>query len=105
MAKVSTFRTYVAGVSYRQDAVARCFEGQVVELTRDPHNAHDKNAVEVWAGREHIGFINRDEARVMAHQMDIGTKYEAAIDRVFDGDGGILCVDLRVTVTPKGKLP
>ena len=104
MAKVSRFKTYVAGVSYRQDAVTRSYEGQAVLLLPDPDNEHDKNAVEVWAGNEQIGFINRDEAKVMARQMALGTKYDAVIDRVFEGDGGFLCVDLMVTVTPKSLL-
>ena len=105
MAKVSKFKTYVAGVSYRQDAVARSYEGQAALLLPDPDNEHDKNAVEVWAGNEQIGFINRDEAKVMARQMALGTKYEAVIDRVFEGDRGFLCVDLIVTVTPASLLP
>ena len=41
----------VAGVSYRQDAVARCVEEQSITLVRD------KNAIMVSAGGEHIGFI------------------------------------------------
>ena len=100
MAKVSTFKTHVAGVSYRQDAVARCHEGQPAALLRDPDNRHDKNAIEVWAGNEQIGFISRDEATTLAPAMDQGDKVEAVIDRVLEGDVGLF-VDLAVTLTPK----
>ena len=50
----------VAGVSYRQDAVARCVEEQAVTLVRDRNNPHDTNAIMVFVGGEQIGFIPRD---------------------------------------------
>ena len=47
----------VAGVSYRQDVVADCWEGDEVRLIRDPANKYDKNAIKVHSSMGHIGFI------------------------------------------------
>lgn len=63
------FRTRVAGVSYRQEAVSRCNEGQVVTLVRDPENEHDSNAVEVYAG-EPIGYIPTEDSEAVARYLD-----------------------------------
>ena len=62
--------TTVAGVSFRQDAVARCSEGQIVDLIRNPSNEHDTNAIEVHAG-EQIGFISKDVSKILALYMDL----------------------------------
>ena len=78
--------TTVAGVSYRQDAVSRCHEGQTVQLFRNPSNTHDRNAIEVHAG-EKIGFIPRDETETLALYMDFYGRdsVEATIDRLTGG--------------------
>ena len=76
----------VAGVSYRQDAISRCSEGQAVQLIRDPSNEHDQNAIEVHAG-EHIGFIPKDEAEFLALYLDFCGResVEATIDSMTGG--------------------
>ena len=53
----------VAGVSYRQDAVAGCVEEQAVTLVRDRNNPHDRNAIVVFVSGEQIGFIPGDMNR------------------------------------------
>ena len=72
MAKISTFTTHVAGVSYRREQVSKCYEGQPVTLIREPSNPHDKNAIRVYAGGGQLGFISRDEAKTMAPFIDRG---------------------------------
>ena len=81
-----SIQTTVAGVSYRQDAVSRCHEGQTVQLFRNPSNTHDRNAIEVHAG-EQIGFIPRDETEILALYMDFygQDSVEATIDRLTGG--------------------
>ena len=76
----------VAGVSHRQDTVSRRREGQAVHLIRNPANVHDQSAIEVHAG-EHIGFVPRDEAEIMALYLGYyGTDYvEATIDKLTGG--------------------
>ena len=78
--------TTVAGVSYRQNAISRCSEGQAVQLIRDPSNEHDQNAIEVHAG-EHIGFISKDEAETLALYLDFygHESVEATIDSISGG--------------------
>ena len=94
--------TTVAGVSYRQDAVSRCHEGQTVQLIRNPSNTYDRNAIEVHAG-EQIGFIPRDEAETLALYLDFygQDSVEATIDRLTGGTGdkptiGVI-VDIQVS--------
>ena len=101
MAKVSTFKTSVAGVRYRQDAVAQCWEGQRAGLIRDPDNRYDKNAIIVYANAT-IGFIKRDEARNLAPFMDGGGKAEAYIAELTGGtpDKPTMGVILQITKTP-----
>ena len=101
MAKISTFKTSVTGVRYRQDAVAQCREGQKTGLIRDPDNRHDKNAIIVYANAT-IGFIKRDEARNLAPFMDGGGKAEACISELTGGtlDKSTIGVILQITKTP-----
>ena len=103
MAKVSTFRTTVAGVSYRQEIVARCWQGAGVKLIRNSRNRHDKNAIEVHVfHRGHIGFIPREEAESLAPFIDGGGKAEAYIAELTGGtpDKPTIGVILQVTLTP-----
>ena len=102
MAKISTFRQRVVGISNYADAVEQCIAGQRVVLRRDPNNAYDKNAIEVLAGGRRIGFISRDEAETLAPAMVKGDKVEAVIDQITGGtyskpNIGIL---LKITLTP-----
>ena len=102
MAKVSTFTTRVAGPQFHQEAISRCFEGQPVNLVRDPDNQNDKNAIEVWCGGHQIGFITRDEASSMAPAIDGGDLVEAKIERVIGGtpEKPITGAILLCTLTP-----
>ena len=106
MAKVSSFRTFVAGVKYRQGAVMRCRLGQPVKLIRDPTNAHDKNAIEVWCGYSQIGFIRRDEAEGLAPSIDEGDRVQAIIHQLVGPDSGkpFTGVVLAMTLTPRSLL-
>lgn len=52
----------VVGTSRRQRAVPAVGAG-VFTLRRDPGNKHDKNAVEVLAGKKMIGYLPADDAR------------------------------------------
>ena len=102
MAKVSTFRQRVVGVSRYADAVERCFEGQNAELVRDPGNIHDRNAIEVCVGGQQTGFISRYEAETLAPAMDGGDKVEAFVDQITGGtyDKPSIGIILKITLTP-----
>ncbi len=102
MPRIWNYKTYVAGASFRQDQVARCREGQAVELTRDPDNEHDSNAIEVWAGSGQIGFIPQDTAETWAEWMDAGDKFDASIRELNPPERGkeFIGVTIEVLVTP-----
>ncbi len=77
--------TKIAGVGYRQDAASRCYEGQNLALIRDSENSHDKNAIKVFAGGEHIGFIPAEVNEGFAEYLDSGRKLEADIYKIVGG--------------------
>ena len=79
MTGIREYKIHVAGAIYRQDEIARCHEGHPVELVRNPENEYDENAIEVWAGDWHIGFIPRDQAELWAEWMDAGDEFDASI--------------------------
>jgi hypothetical protein len=45
--------------------------GEAIDLIRDPTNEHDKNAVQVWARGQHVGFIKATEAVQLAKWIDV----------------------------------
>ena len=53
-------------------------------LTREPDNAHDSNAIQVWVGHEgneeFVGYVGREFAEELAPRMDAGLPTSAKID-------------------------
>ena len=76
----------VAGVSYRQEAVSRCCEDEPLALVRDIGNAHDRNAIKIFAGSDHIGFVPKGTNRGFAEYMDSGGVLEAEIEAIVGGE-------------------
>lgn len=62
----------IVGVQYREaaDFVASLPSGEPLKLVREPDNAFDQNAVQVWAQDRHIGFISAKQAKPLARKMD-----------------------------------
>ena len=77
--------TTVAGISYRQEAASRCFQGQKLELARDPNNKYDKNAISIFADGEHIGFVPSDLNDGFAEYLDSGRTLDADIYKIVGG--------------------
>jgi hypothetical protein len=85
----------VAGVShqnddgsYRQEILSRCKPGEMRRLLRQPGHRHDKNAVQVLRQNgEMLGFIPKNEARLMAPEMDRGRRYVAVLTTLDGGHG------------------
>jgi hypothetical protein len=44
--------------------------GTIAILVREPDNAHDPNAVMVWIDGEHVGYLRKEDAAVIAHRID-----------------------------------
>src|SRR5512135_548919 len=72
----------VAGESYRQDALRRHLHAArphryvVAQLVRDPKNPHDRGAVAVFVGADHVGFVPR------ADLDDMGPSLSDALSRL-----------------------
>jgi hypothetical protein len=100
----------VAGVSHqnddgssRQEILARCKVPEILELRRQPNHRHDKNAIQVRRQNgEMLGFIPKNEARIMAPELDKGRRYVAVLTTLDGGYGekryrgaGVLIVKIK----------
>ena len=66
----------VAGIGYENRAtlLAGVTRGNAVRLTRDYNNQYDPNAIEVRIGGEQLGYVPRNEARLLAPVIDAGVQ-------------------------------
>jgi hypothetical protein len=55
--------------------------GRPLELRRDPGNEHDPNAIAVYAGGAHVGFVPRELAAELAPELDAGRPWSAVVLR------------------------
>lgn len=87
-----SFNTKLVGVTFegRQEVIAGLDNGEPLELTREPLNPADHNAIAVNAPRlgEKVGHLNRDLAAVLAPALDDGVEYEIECTEVTGGDAG-----------------
>lgn len=73
----------LAGIIYpnkdghsRTELLKACSWGDVLHFKRDPLNKFDKNAILVMTEADHdIGFVPRELAKKLAHEIDIGTVF------------------------------
>ena len=81
LAKASGLRIRVRGTAHRQSELEKLSvyspDKITVQLRREPHNSHDKNAVAVYAAAPDrrvyfIGYLARAAAYVLAPLMDKG---------------------------------
>lgn len=83
------FVTKVMGVSFegRQNMVAGLVPGGELELKRQPENQFDPNAVALYFGSFHIGYLRKEIAKHVAPLIDEGAHYRAVIEHVTGGPG------------------
>lgn len=74
IAKAPALRVKVKGTSYRQNALEELHSGVSAVLKRDHNNAHDINAVAVYAAEKLIGYLPRTVAAILAPLMDKGAE-------------------------------
>ncbi len=84
------FHSKLAGVTMdgkgkRQGAVSRCFVGQELGLARDPENPADPNAISVWSGNEHLGYLRAPVAAMLAPLIDGGRRYRCRVSSLTGG--------------------
>ncbi|MDP2181187.1 MAG: single-stranded-DNA-specific exonuclease RecJ [Actinomycetota bacterium] len=83
-----SFHTKLAGVTFegRQGMVARLSPGSPLRLVRQPENPHDANAIAVYDPHgDHIGYLNRRLAAVLAAVIDAGVGYDSEVTEVTGG--------------------
>ena len=73
---MSNYSAYLRGINFRpieaRQAAAALEVGAVLELTREPFNPHDPNAIMVSIDDTHIGYVAKEIAVEIAPEMDSG---------------------------------
>lgn len=67
--------TYLAGVNFRPGARERLAElipGEGLDLRREPENPYDRNAVAVYDGEQHLGYVPRADALAVSTALRLG---------------------------------
>lgn len=62
----------VVGMKFRGavNFVAELPADEPIVLVREPSNRYDGNAIQVWARGRHVGFISKDQNKVLAAFID-----------------------------------
>jgi hypothetical protein len=62
----------IVGMRFRNavDFVRTQAPGTPVEVRREATNPHDENAVQVWIGDQHIGYVKKEQAVGLAKLLD-----------------------------------
>lgn len=77
----------VNGVSFYQENVKLLAREEVgsYELTREPNNLYDPNAISVRVGKYLLGYIPATYTKSLARDMDLGKHFSALFHRRLDG--------------------
>ena len=69
--------------SSRQEELALCQPGEMLQLIREPENEHDNMAVAVMSARGvRVGYLARERARWIGSKMDRGYDVRAIVQRI-----------------------
>ena len=82
--KNANFSTFVAGIKYRdnwEELVEKLSDGIKLRLKTDPNNEYDSNAIAVYNGEEHLGYIPKKDIPAVRWCMD-GDELVAEIEYV-----------------------
>ena len=73
----------LVGTRYRGEEIVALFaslpQGEPLALIREPGNQYDRNAVQVWARDQHVGFVKSQQTRNLAARMDRDPAFSAAM--------------------------
>lgn len=69
----------------RQDIILNCQPGDPVALIREPYNQYDANAVLVTVNGKGVGYLSRDDAKLLSPVLDEGRRHRAGIHRLLGG--------------------
>jgi hypothetical protein len=73
---------YIAGFQYYQGPETFLSVNDMLSLKREPHNPHDCYAVEVFRNDVKLGYLPREENKVIARMMDQGMTIKAKIEKI-----------------------
>lgn len=65
--------------------VAGLRAGEYLRLKREPDNAHDPFAIQVWVGERLVGYVKATEGRMLANEMDSYAQTEIPARLAFAG--------------------
>ena len=79
--KIRLSVNFIAGFEHYDGSDTESFLeiGMPLQLNREPHNQHDKNAVEIWTGDAKLGYVPRSANKTVANLMDQGTEVQALV--------------------------
>ncbi|MBC8413707.1 MAG: HIRAN domain-containing protein [Nitrospira sp.] len=80
--------TNLAGFKYYRGSEIsdRIRTGDRLSLLREPSNPYDYDAVQVFRGRDKLGYIPRTDSSTVAQMMDRGVQLTARIQRISGAD-------------------
>jgi hypothetical protein len=90
----------LAGFRYHEAAAvwSELRTGDPLDLTREPANPHDANAVRVERRGKLLGYVPRDQNAALAWAMDRGENVTARISRLRDHPNPRLRIEFEVFV-------
>ena len=84
----------VVGVSFlnpdgssRQEVIAQIKPQDYVELRREHDNPHDSNAIAVFFENQQVGYVSREDAKLLSVLWDAGSVLSAVASEVGSFEG------------------
>jgi len=80
----TTLRARIMGMQYegREQKAIEIAPRETVQLSREYGNEYDPNAIKVLYRGNHIGYLERSVARLLAPEMDAGLQFQAIVSHV-----------------------
>lgn len=86
----------------RQDILCDVEPGEPVQLTREPDNPYDSNAIAVTVHGETVGYIAREDAAILAPLLSSGRSHAAMVHCIRGGVPGATHYGCQVSIAWEG---
>jgi hypothetical protein len=87
----------------RQKILLRCEPGDPILLKRETDNPWDPHAVAVaWRGFD-LGYLPREDAQIIARELDAGKSYCAQVDRITGGTSELPLYGMKISLAWDGE--
>lgn len=96
----------IRGVSYenRQELIKKLVVGQHLQLYRDLDNKYDDNAIAVYCGTDHLGFINKNMSPKLIDCMKQGKDIFVVVEAITGMKYGTYGVNIKIEIFEKSEL-